>query len=40
MDERTVEACGSCMWMIYDREGSCWDYCKGEANPQKNKGKD
>lgn len=29
-DFRTDEVCGTCMYLIYDKKGTCWEYCKGE----------
>jgi len=35
MNKRTEEVCGDCMWRVYDREGSCWDFCYGKYKPSK-----
>jgi len=31
MDKRSI--CAGCMWMIFDQEGTCWEYCKGRLRP-------
>ena len=32
MDERDLEKCGDCMWIKYDKEGTCWEFCKGDIS--------
>lgn len=29
-DPRSFETCGDCMWLYYDDEASCWEFCKGK----------
>lgn len=33
MDERNAKTCGDCMWIVYDKDGDCWDFCKGKYKP-------
>ena len=30
MDKSDLKKCGDCLWVKYDKDGTCWEFCKGD----------